>query len=186
MCAAVSACRARRISRSRSIGGVPRASFRRRCASSVKRCSSGIVCLKRRRSTAQLLSVRGRPERNRAFSSPIEAKSPGGDVQKLTLINDRCLFTSRQKATPQKTGQYECCQPVPMHACSKRPDIGAAVAAHTIGRDAALPNKLHAGRFPMPPDQLAKALRSSIIERQLEVGGKLTETPVSQPNATRR
>jgi hypothetical protein len=45
------------------------------------------------------------------------------------------------------------------------PDIGAAVAARIIGRDAALPNKLHAGRFPMPPDQLAKAPRSSIIER---------------------
>ena len=51
------------------------------------------------------------------------------------------------------------------------PDIGAAVAARIIGRDAALLNKLHAGRFPMPPDQLAAALRSSIIERQLEVGG---------------
>jgi hypothetical protein len=52
-----------------------------------------------------------------------------------------------------------------------RPGIGAAVAARIISRDAALPNKLHAGRFPMPPDQLAKAPRSSIIERQLEVGG---------------
>jgi hypothetical protein len=47
----------------------------------------------------------------------------------------------------------------------ERPDIGAAVAARIIGRDAALPNKLHAGRFPMPPDQLAKAPRSSIFER---------------------
>jgi hypothetical protein len=53
----------------------------------------------------------------------------------------------------------------------ERPDIGAPVAARIIGRDAALLNKLHAGRFPMPPDQLAEALRSSIIERQLEVGG---------------
>ena len=53
----------------------------------------------------------------------------------------------------------------------ERPDIGAPVAVRIIGRDAALLNKLHAGRFPMPPDQLAEALRSSIIERQLEVGG---------------
>jgi len=50
MWAAVSACRARRISRSRSIPGwVPLASFRRRCASSIRRWSSGgAVGLKRR------------------------------------------------------------------------------------------------------------------------------------------
>jgi hypothetical protein len=50
MRAAVSACRARRISRSRSIPGwVPFASFRRRCASSIRRWSSGGAAgLKRR------------------------------------------------------------------------------------------------------------------------------------------
>ena len=48
--AAVAACRARRISRSRSIPGwVPFASFRRRCASWIRRWSSGgAVGLKRR------------------------------------------------------------------------------------------------------------------------------------------
>jgi hypothetical protein len=36
---------------------------------------------------------------------------------------------------------------------------------------AMLPKKLDSGRLPLPPDQLAQTLRSSQIERQLEVTG---------------
>jgi hypothetical protein len=34
-------------------------------------------------------------------------------------------------------------------------DLAKAVLRGTIRLDAALPNKLHAGRLPLPPDQLA-------------------------------
>jgi hypothetical protein len=34
-------------------------------------------------------------------------------------------------------------------------DLAKAVRHGTIGLDSALPNKLHAGRLPLPPDQLA-------------------------------
>ena len=35
----------------------------------------------------------GRRERNQAFSVTDISHGPDGDVQKLTLISDRCLFT---------------------------------------------------------------------------------------------
>ena len=71
---AVSASRALRISLSRSTpGGVPRASFRRRWASSERRLSSGSICLKRRRScmvrSFPLEEGRAQP----AFTSQINA-----------------------------------------------------------------------------------------------------------------
>jgi hypothetical protein len=34
-------------------------------------------------------------------------------------------------------------------------DLAKAVLHGTIGLNEALPNKLHAGRLPLPPDQLA-------------------------------
>ena len=60
-------------------GGVPRASFRRRCACSVKRWSSGAGCSKRRRCMALLHSVRGRAGAQLAFSSPINVTGSSGD-----------------------------------------------------------------------------------------------------------
>jgi len=65
MCEPVSACRARRISRSRSTPwGVPRASLRSFAASLARRTSSDSVWVKWRRRMVRLLR-KGRRERNR-------------------------------------------------------------------------------------------------------------------------
>ena len=85
MCAAVSACRARRTSVSRSIpGGAPSASRRRRAASSVSRFSSVANCLKRSRSCMPC-SLSGWRERNPAFSP---AKGAEGRAMMHTTINE--------------------------------------------------------------------------------------------------
>jgi hypothetical protein len=73
-CEALSACRARRISRSRAIpGGVPRASLRSFAASSESRFSSVSVVLKGRRSCMALFPFDWGGERNWAFSLPVKA-----------------------------------------------------------------------------------------------------------------
>jgi hypothetical protein len=79
----ISACLARRISLSRSTpGGVPWACFRRRCASSARRLSSGRSCLNWSGIGATPLAKAGA---QLAFSSPVEAAG-------CAVTSERCAL----------------------------------------------------------------------------------------------
>ncbi len=97
MCTAVSACLALRISRSRaSPEGVPRASFRRRFASSVNRSASDVVCLNRRRRCMRCSFPCSEGGSATGVLVIDNCLVPCGDVQQVTLPYRRCRCTSAQ------------------------------------------------------------------------------------------
>ena len=130
----VSACRALRISLSRSPPGrVPRASFRRRCATSTRRLSRGSICLKPRRCCCMaLLPVRVGRERDRRSQSPIECHVPGGDYLSL-----RPKSGNSQGKDSRGRGRDEDCSspPAQIPACAANApgsSLGSDVVQRTI------------------------------------------------------